>query len=182
MPELLEFEPVVSARAIAVQDVGDDPGSRRVVGGTSDPVAVHEQLEYAPQSKYQAHGISDSARFWYSVAASLIRIARQGLRVPTTSPSNDFAELAVEPGAESTNFAVGGLFKLLVARFAKDGPEAPDVAAFFPCLGVCPSVGGTLRLQSKCQANGIPDSARSGVVHIARRGLRVPITSSSDDF
>ena len=72
LPEPLEFEPVVSARAIAAQEVGDDPGSRRVVGGTSDPGAVHEQLEYAPRSKYQAHGISDSARFWYSRLAPLM--------------------------------------------------------------------------------------------------------------
>ena len=135
------------------------------------------------------------------VARDIVRIARQGLRAPITSPSNDFAELAVEPGAESTNFAVGGLFKLLVARFAKDGPEAPDVAAFFPCLGVCPSVGGTLRIAVKvpgernsrlCKVLELPFGAvvnvaaslriARGVVHIARRGLGVPITSFSDNF
>ena len=48
-----------------------------------------------------------------SVAAFLRNIAREGLQVPITSFFDNFTALAVESGAESTNFAVTGLFKLL---------------------------------------------------------------------
>ena len=167
------MEPVVSARAMAVQDVGDDPGSMRVAGRTSDLVSVHKQFGVCPSVKvpgarnfrlckvlvllFGATNVAASLR----VARDIVRIARQGLRALITSPSNDFAELAVEPGAESTNFAVGGLFKLLVARFEKMDLKLQMSLLSFHVLEYALQLLERCGLQSKCQANGIPDSARS---------------------
>ena len=54
---------------------------------------------------------------------SIILIARNGLQVPITSFFDDCTPMTRESGAESTNFAVTGLFKLLGVHYAREVPS-----------------------------------------------------------
>ena len=76
-------------------------------------------------------GAVASVAAFLRIARSIVHIAREGLRVPITSFFDDFTALAVESGAESTNFAVTGLFKLLGVQYAREGPKAPTLLRSF---------------------------------------------------
>ena len=157
LPERLEVEPVDSVLAMAVQAMGEDPGSRSIVGRTYDLVSAYKQFGVCPsdvetlriavkvpgEREFRLYkvlalpfGAVASVAAFLRIARSIVHIAREGLRVPITSFFDDFTALAVESGAESTNFAVTGLFKLLGVQYAREGPKAPDFAAVFSCLGV----------------------------------------------
>ena len=157
LPERLEVEPVDSVLAMAVQAMGEDPGSRSIVGRTYDLVSAYKQFGVCPSDvetlriavkvpgkrEFRLYkvlalpfGAVASVAAFLRIARSIVHIAREGLRVPITSFFDDFTALAVESGAESTNFAVTGLFKLLGVQYAREGPKAPDFAAVFSCLGV----------------------------------------------
>ena len=84
------------------------------LGGSSCTCGLPERLEVEPVD-------------------SVLAMAAQAMGA---SFFDDCAAMAGESGAESTNFAVTGLFKLLGVHYAREVPKAPVFAAVFSCIGV----------------------------------------------